>query len=54
MELEGVTVAVGVVAAALVELDFGLSYLLETAAVLEHLYPMELLLEHVLHFGDMP
>ena len=53
MELERVAVA-AVVVVALVELDFGLSYLLEIAAVLEHLFPMELLLGHVLHFVDMP
>ena len=54
VELEGVAVAVGVVAVALVELDFGLAYLLKTAAVLEHLFPMELHLGHVLHSVDMP
>ena len=52
MELEGVAVAVAGVA--LEELDFGLSDLLEIAAVLEHLFPMERLLGHVLYFVDMP
>ena len=35
-------------------LTVSLSDLLEIAAVLEHLFPMELLLGHILHFVDMP
>ena len=50
VELEVVVVAV----AALEELYCDLSGPLEIAAVLELLFPMELLLEHILHFVCMP
>ena len=49
MALEVVAVAVVVE-----ELDCGPSGLLEVAAVLERLCPVELLLERILHFVCMP
>ena len=50
VELEVVAVAV----AALEELDFGLSSLLDFAAVPELLFLVELRLERILHFVCMP